>query len=99
VYQVLLLFIRGVGASPVDRRETVPPVVRRLTPLLMDPGSRTDPPLLLTGYMSFSVPFAFAIAALATGRLGREWLGTVRGWMLLAWTIQGCGLLMDAWWA
>ncbi|HEY7065650.1 MAG TPA: cytochrome c-type biogenesis CcmF C-terminal domain-containing protein [Chloroflexota bacterium] len=97
--EIFFLFILGFVASPFERLAFVPPDGRGLNPLLMDPGMRIHPPLLLTGYMSFSVPFAFAIAALATGRLGREWLSAVRGWMLLAWTIQGCGLLMGAWWA
>jgi cytochrome c-type biogenesis protein CcmF len=97
--QVFFLFILGFVSSPFDRLPIVAPDGRGLNPLLMDAGMRIHPPLLLTGYMSFSVPFAFAIAALATGRQGREWLRTVRGWMLLAWTIQGCGLLMGAWWA
>ena len=97
--QVFFLFVLGFVASPFERLAIVPPDGRGLNPLLMDPGMRVHPPLLLTGYMSFSVPFAFAIAALATGRVDRAWLRTVRGWMLLAWTIQGCGLLMGAWWA
>jgi cytochrome c-type biogenesis protein CcmF len=97
--QAFFLFILGFVASPFERLAFVPPDGRGLNPLLMDPGMRIHPPLLLTGYMSFSVPFAFAIAALAVGWVGRDWLRPARGWMLLAWTIQGCGLLMGAWWA
>jgi cytochrome c-type biogenesis protein CcmF len=97
--EVFFLFILGFVASPFERLAFVPPDGRGLNPLLMDPGMRIHPPLLLTGYMSFSVPFAFAIAALAVGAVGRDWLRAVRGWMLLSWTIQGCGLLMGAWWA
>jgi cytochrome c-type biogenesis protein CcmF len=97
--ELFFLFILGFVASPFERLPMVPADGRGLNPLLMDPGMRIHPPLLLTGYMSFSVPFALAIAALASGRLGRDWLRPARGWMLLAWTIQGCGLLMGAWWA
>jgi cytochrome c-type biogenesis protein CcmF len=97
--EVFFLFILGFVASPFERLAFVPPDGRGLNPLLMDPGMRIHPPLLLTGYMSFSVPFAFAIAALAAGWVGRDWLRAERGWMLLAWTIQGSGLLMGAWWA
>src|SRR5579884_3944780 len=97
--EVFFVFILGFVSSPFERQTFIPPDGRGLNPLLMDPGMRIHPPLLLTGYMSFSVPFAFAIAALARGRLGRDWLRPARGWMLLAWTIQGCGLLMGAWWA
>src|SRR4051812_19316123 len=97
--ELFFLFILGFVASPFERLPMVPADGRGLNPLLMDPGMRIHPPLLLMGYMSFSVPFAFTIAALAVGRVGRDWLRAVRGWMLLAWTIQGCGLLMGAWWA
>jgi cytochrome c-type biogenesis protein CcmF len=97
--QVFFLFILGFVASPFERLPILAPDGRGLNPLLMDPGMRIHPPLLLTGYMSFSVPFAFAIAALASGRQDRDWLRAVRGWMLLAWAIQGLGLLMGAWWA
>jgi cytochrome c-type biogenesis protein CcmF len=97
--QLFFVFILGFVASPFERLALVPPDGRGLNPLLMDPGMRIHPPLLLTGYMSFSAPFAFAVAALLTGRLTRAWLGEIRGWMLLAWAIQGCGLLMGAWWA
>jgi cytochrome c-type biogenesis protein CcmF len=97
--QLFFLFILGFVASPFERLSFIPPDGRGLNPLLMDPGMRIHPPLLLTGYMSFSVPFAFAIAALLQGRISRAWLREIRGWMLVAWTIQGCGLLMGAWWA
>jgi cytochrome c-type biogenesis protein CcmF len=97
--QLFFLFILGFVSSPFERLPVAPADGRGLNPLLMDPGMRLHPPLLLTGYMSFSGPFALAIAALVTGRLGRAWLGAMRSWLLLAWTIQGCGLLMGAWWA
>ncbi|HEU0003915.1 MAG TPA: heme lyase CcmF/NrfE family subunit [Ktedonobacteraceae bacterium] len=70
-----------------------------LNPLLMDPGMLVHPPMLLMGYMSFSVPFAFAVAAMITGQLGSEWLRAIRRWMLAAWAIQTTGLLLGAWWA
>src|SRR6202023_2301339 len=49
-----------------------------LNPLLMDPGMLVHPPMLLMGYMSFSVPFAFAVAALVTGQLSSDWLRAIR---------------------
>ncbi len=70
-----------------------------LNPLLMDPGMLIHPPMLLMGYMSFSVPFAFAVAAMITGQLGSEWLRSIRRWTLAAWGIQTAGLLLGAWWA
>ena len=70
-----------------------------LNPLLMDPGMLVHPPMLLMGYMSFSVPFAFAVAAMITGQLSSEWLRAIRRWTLAAWGIQTTGLLLGAWWA
>jgi cytochrome c-type biogenesis protein CcmF len=70
-----------------------------LNPLLMDPGMLLHPPMLLMGYMSFSVPFAFAVAAMITGKLDSEWLRSIRRWMLVAWSIQTLGLVLGAWWA
>src|SRR6266487_3386107 len=45
-------------------------------------------PMLLMGYMSFSVPFAIAVAAMITGKLDSEWLRSIRRWMLATWSIQ-----------
>ena len=70
-----------------------------LNPLLMDPGMLIHPPMLLMGYMSFSVPFALAVAAMITGKLDSEWLRSIRRWMLAAWSIQTLGLVLGAWWA
>ncbi len=70
-----------------------------LNPLLMDPGMLVHPPMLLMGYMSFSVPFAFAVAAMISGQLGSEWLRAIRRWTLAAWAIQTTGLILGAWWA
>jgi cytochrome c-type biogenesis protein CcmF len=55
--------------------------------------------MLLMGYMSFSLPFAFAVAAMVTGKLDSGWLRAIRRWMLAAWSIQTAGLLLGMWWA
>ncbi len=94
-FLVLLVFV----SSPFERVPVPPLDGRGLNPLLWDDGMRVHPPLLLAGYMSFSIPFAFVMSALISGRLGNEWLAPVRRWMLLAWAIQGAGLLAGAWWA
>ena len=72
---------------------------RGLNPLLENPGMLIHPPMLLTGYASFTIPFAFAIAAMLTGRLGEAWLIAVRRWALIAWLFLGVGNLLGAWWA
>src|SRR2546427_4266800 len=94
----LLLGLAGVS-GPFVRLSVAPPVGNGLNPLLMDPGMLIHPPMLLMGYMSFSVPFAFAVAAMITGKLNSDWLRAIRRWTLAAWTIQTTGLLLGAWWA
>ncbi len=97
--QAFFLFLLALVVNPFARVPLAPDDGRGLNPLLLDVGMRIHPPLLLTGYMSFVVPFAFAVAALVTGDLSRTWLTAVRRWTLLAWAIQAAGLLMGAWWA
>ncbi len=70
-----------------------------LNPVLQDKGMLIHPPMMLMGYMSWSIPFAFAMAALISGRLDFTWLRTVRRWSLAAFCIQSIGLLLGAWWA
>lgn len=84
-------FVRIAGPAPADGAG--------LNPLLMDPGMLIHPPMLLMGYMSFAIPFAFAVAALVTGKLDSEWLRSIRRWTLAAWSIQTAGLILGAWWA
>ena len=57
------------------------------------------PPMLYLGYVGFTVPFAFAIGALATGRIGEGWLVETRRWTLLAWTCLTAGIILGAWWS
>lgn len=97
--QFFFLLILSFLTNPFERLQVPELDGRGLNPLLQDPGMRIHPPMLLMGYMSFTIPFAYAIAALLAGRLGREWLGAIRRWMLIGWGIQGTGLLLGAWWA
>jgi cytochrome c-type biogenesis protein CcmF len=70
-----------------------------LNPILQDPGMLVHPPALLAGYMSWSLPFAFAMAAMITGKLDSAWLRSIRRWTLAAWCIQTMGLILGMWWA
>ena len=70
-----------------------------LNPLLENPGMIYHPPTLFLGYAAYTVPFAYAVAALATGRLGQDWLRGIRRWNLLAWGFLGLGILLGAQWA
>ena len=94
-----LLLLLNFVSSPFDRLTIVPVDGQGLNPLLQDPGMLVHPPMLLMGYMSWSLPFAFAMAALITGRLDAQWLRSIRRWTLAAWGIQTTGLLLGAWWA
>jgi cytochrome c-type biogenesis protein CcmF len=69
-------------------------------PLLQNhPLMAFHPPLLYAGYVGFTVPFAFAVAALATGRFGEGWLADVRRSTLVAWGFLTVGIVLGAWWS
>jgi cytochrome c-type biogenesis protein CcmF len=70
-----------------------------LNPLLENFWMIIHPPVVFIGYAAYTVPFAFAIAALITGRLGEEWIRGIRRWNLFAWLFLGLGIIMGAWWS
>jgi cytochrome c-type biogenesis protein CcmF len=93
------LVVLNFVSTPFARTRVVPPDGVGLNPVLQDPGMLVHPPMLLMGYMSFAIPFAFAAAAMITGRLDSAWLRAIRRWTLAAWSIQTTGLLLGMWWA
>ena len=97
--EIFFLIVLSTVSNPFVRLPVAPADGVGLNPLLMDPGMLIHPPMLLMGYMSFSVPFAFAVAAMITGKLDSDWLRSIRRWTLAAWSIQTAGLLLGAWWA
>jgi len=72
---------------------------RSLNPLLQDLGMVLHPPMLYMGYVGFSVAFAFAIAALLTGRLDNVWARWSRPWTTLAWVFLTLGVALGSLWA
>jgi cytochrome c-type biogenesis protein CcmF len=70
-----------------------------LSPLLRHLGMVIHPPTLYLGFVGFTIPFAFAFAALATGQLGAGWLRATRRWALIAWLFLSLGLLLGGRWA
>ena len=70
-----------------------------MTPSLQNPYMLAHPPLLYLGYVGLTVPFAFAIGALISGRTDERWLVATRRWTLVAWTALGIGQLLGAHWA
>jgi len=72
---------------------------RSLNPLLQDFGLAIHPPILYMGYVGFSVAFAFAIAALISGRLDATWMRWSRPWTNIAWAFLSTGIVLGSWWA
>ncbi|MBT4145607.1 MAG: heme lyase NrfEFG subunit NrfE, partial [Gammaproteobacteria bacterium] len=70
-----------------------------LNPLLQDFGLIVHPPMLYMGYVGFSVAFAFAIAALLSGRMDAAWARWARPWTNIAWAFLGMGITLGSWWA
>ncbi|HEX2047829.1 MAG TPA: heme lyase CcmF/NrfE family subunit [Acidimicrobiales bacterium] len=69
-------------------------------PLLQNhPLVAFHPPMLYLGYVGFTIPFAFALAALVTGRMGEGWLVETRRWTLFAWGFLTVGIVLGAWWS
>jgi cytochrome c-type biogenesis protein CcmF len=86
-------------SNPFER--LLPPAQegRDLNPLLQDPGLVIHPPMLYMGYVGLSVTFAFAIAALLSGRLDAAWARWSRPWTVIAWTFLTFGIGLGSWWA
>ncbi|MDZ7670671.1 MAG: heme lyase CcmF/NrfE family subunit [Gammaproteobacteria bacterium] len=70
-----------------------------LNPLLQDFGLIVHPPMLYMGYVGFSVAFAFAVAALLSGRLDAAWARWSRPWSNMAWSFLTLGIVLGSWWA
>ncbi|WOT05114.1 heme lyase CcmF/NrfE family subunit [Shewanella youngdeokensis] len=86
-------------SSPFERLFPIPMEGRDLNPMLQDVGLIFHPPMLYLGYVGFSVSFAFAIAALMSGRLDSAWARWSRPWTLAAWVFLTGGISLGSWWA
>jgi cytochrome c-type biogenesis protein CcmF len=93
----LMLFAPGV--DPFATTNPVPVDGVGLNPLLQHPSMMIHPPMLYSGYVAFTVPFAFAIGALITHRVDAEWIRATRRFALIAWALLGFGLLLGARWS
>jgi cytochrome c-type biogenesis protein CcmF len=87
------------AANPFATTANPPPEGAGLDPLLLHPSMMIHPPMLYSGYTLLTVPFAFAIGALITGRLGSEWIAVTRRFALAAWLFLGIGILLGARWS
>jgi cytochrome c-type biogenesis protein CcmF len=101
---VVTAFFFGLMLGPANPFHTVHGAVvgdgPGPNPLLQNhPLMAYHPPMLYLGYVGFTVPFAFAVAALATGRLDEGWLVETRRWTLFAWGFLSVGIVLGAWWS
>ncbi len=102
VMQFSLAFFIGLNvfvANPFEQLAVAPPDGQGMNPLLRHFGMIIHPPMLYMGFVSFVVPFAFAIAALIVRDTGDAWIRTTRRWTLVAWMFLSIGLLLGGWWA
>ncbi len=95
---VFFSFLVVAVASPFAT-QPAPPDGAGMTPSLQNPYMLAHPPLLYLGYVGLTVPFAFALGALLSGRTDERWLVATRRWTLFAWAALGVGQLLGAHWA
>jgi cytochrome c-type biogenesis protein CcmF len=102
VLLLLAAFFAGLlvlAAKPFATVPVAPQDGMGLSPLLRYPTMMIHPPLLYSGYTLFAVPFAFAIGALAAGRLGGDWIVHTRRYALAAWLLLGTGIILGSRWS
>lgn len=102
VFGIIFMFFNSLilfSDNPFQLFPMAPPDGRGLNPLLQNPSMAIHPPSLYLGYVGMSVPFAFAMAALLSGRLGVRWIMASRIWTLIAWFFLSVGNLLGAQWA
>jgi cytochrome c-type biogenesis protein CcmF len=97
--QIFFLFISGFVENPFIRLAIIPPDGNGLNPLLRHPGMIIHPPMLYLGFVGFTVPYAFAMAALMSNQAGDNWIRTTRRWTLVAWLFLSLGLILGGRWA
>jgi cytochrome c-type biogenesis protein CcmF len=97
--EAFFLMMLAFVSTPFERLPVPLSDGRGLNPLLYDSGMLFHPPMLLLGYASVAVPYAFAMAALIAGREDADWMRITRRFALFAWAFLGIGNLLGAWWA
>ncbi len=97
--QAFIIILILASSDPFTTLSFTPIEGTSLNPLLENIGMILHPPIHFISYAAFTIPFAFGMAALFTGRLGDEWLITIRRWTLFAWMALGISLIIGAWWA
>jgi len=96
---IFFLILLNFTSNPFDVLGFTPADGKGLNPQLQTPLMAIHPPCLYLGYVGVSVPYAFAMAALLSGRVGDVWIRTTRRWAIFAWLFLGIGLLLGGYWA
>ena len=96
---IFFLLLLAFPADPFARLADVPTDGSGLNPLLQSPGMLIHPPLLYTGFVGFSIPFAFAMGALVSGRTETPWFTSTRRWTLFSWSALSIGIVLGGAWA
>ncbi|MGH7457871.1 MAG: cytochrome c-type biogenesis CcmF C-terminal domain-containing protein [Longimicrobiaceae bacterium] len=101
LHLVLLFFLVVIlfTSNPFEQLDFTPADGRGLNPQLQNYWMTIHPPTLYLGFTAFTVPFAFAVAALLSGRLDTRWIAVTRRWTLAAWFFLTCGIVMGMIWA
>jgi cytochrome c-type biogenesis protein CcmF len=98
---IILFFLATTAfkANPFTHTAWIPPDGAGMNPQLQNPGMIIHPPTLYLGYVACAIPFAFAVAALASRKIDTEWLIVVRRWSLISWFFLTIGIILGMWWA
>jgi cytochrome c-type biogenesis protein CcmF len=98
---VIVFFVSVMlfAANPFERLAFTPADGRGLNPQLQNVGMVIHPPMLYLGYISITIPFAFAVAALISRRLDTGWIHAIRKWTLVSWLFLSIGITLGMWWA
>ena len=99
VTQIFFIALVVFVETPFKKLPFIPVDGNGLNPLLRHPGMIIHPPMLYLGYVGFTIPYAFGMAALISGRLSDQWVRATRRWALAAWLFLSLGLVLGGRWA
>ena len=101
IVQLFFLILTTFITNPFEATKADFEVVNGLglNPLLQNLTMAIHPPILYLGFVGFTIPFAFAFAALMTKESGSLWIRSIRRWSLVAWLSLSCGIILGGWWA
>lgn len=97
--QIFFIAISLFVENPFARLAVIPANGNGLNPLLRHPGMIIHPPMLYLGFVGFTIPYAFAMSALISGKLDDTWIKITRRWTLVAWLFLSIGLVLGGRWA